>query len=356
MSLKPSAMIAALSALALIGCAAPASPQKQMTPDQQTVSSIPAPTAPTTPIEVSAPSRTLLPAPSPGPAPQMELEWIGPTACHGSPVQGGLLLCRTALDARVRVAGGRETKADASGHVVIGIPRDHSGPLNLSFDPPKGAAEQITIQVAARRFATQSVSGLPPATVRPPDDPALLARLARERELKNAGSASRAALDGFLQAFIWPVSGGRQSGAWGNQRVLNGDPRPPHMGLDIAAPAGTPIRAPAPGVVTLAEPDMHFDGGLVFIDHGQGVITQYLHMSQVGVKAGDQVVQGQQIGAVGATGRATGPHLCWRMRVREVQVDPGEALVGLGLARQALDAGEAPAAGVAPAGWAPATP
>jgi murein DD-endopeptidase MepM/ murein hydrolase activator NlpD len=112
------------------------------------------------------------------------------------------------------------------------------------------------------------------------------------------------------------------SGAWGNQRVLNGVPATPHMGFDIAAPAGTPIKAPASGTVSLAESDLHYEGGLVFIDHGQGLISMYLHMSRVDVKPGDVVVQGQTIGAVGAKGRATGPHLCWRMKWRDRYLNP----------------------------------
>jgi len=126
------------------------------------------------------------------------------------------------------------------------------------------------------------------------------------------------------------------SGTWGNQRVLNGVPASPHFGYDIAVPAGTPIRAPAEGVVTLAQPDMHYEGGLVFIDHGQGLITMYLHMSRLDVGVGDTVEQGQIIGAVGSSGRATGPHLCWRMKWRERQLDPSVAIEGLAQARAAL--------------------
>ncbi|HRE44001.1 MAG TPA: M23 family metallopeptidase, partial [Terricaulis sp.] len=168
-----------------------------------------------------------------------------------------------------------------------------------------------------------------------PTDPAVLARIQREAALKNEGFASHAALAGFLDGFIWPVDG-RISGRWGNQRVLNGVPATPHFGVDIAAPTGTPIRAPAAGVVTLANPDMHFEGGLIFIDHGQGLITMYLHMSRLDVAVGDSVAQGQVIGAVGASGRATGPHLCWRMRLNGRQLDPTVAIEGLQSARAEL--------------------
>ncbi|MGE0830033.1 MAG: M23 family metallopeptidase, partial [Hyphomonadaceae bacterium] len=142
-----------------------------------------------------------------------------------------------------------------------------------------------------------------------------------DRETKNRGFSSRAAAQGWLDIFILPVEG-RISGSWGNQRVLNGEPRSPHYGVDIAMPEGTPIRAPAGGIVSLAEPDLYLEGGLVLIDHGQGLISMYLHMSRLDVREGDQVAQGQVIGAVGARGRATGAHLCWRMKWRDRNLDP----------------------------------
>lgn len=344
---RPLAQACAAVVVALVAaCAAPSAPAAPLPPQAPTA---PAPAEPAQPPE---PAKLTIAPPAPKIQVQAPPEWIGPTQCAGQARQGGLLVCRTAFNASVTVQGGRTVRADDSGLVVIGIDRDATGDLRLSFNPSgPGRAETLSFPIEPREWVTQSVSGLPPSTVRPPTDPDFQARLARERDLKNAGSASRAAIAGFMDGFVWPVEGGRQSGAWGNQRILNGDPRPPHMGLDIAAPTGTPIRAPAGGKVSLAQTGMHFDGGLVFIDHGQGVITQYLHMSRVDVAVGDVVTQGQVIGAVGATGRATGPHLCWRMRVREVQVDPGQAILALAKARSDFSNAPAPAAGAAPAGW-----
>ncbi|MBJ7485906.1 M23 family metallopeptidase, partial [Brevundimonas sp.] len=114
----------------------------------------------------------------------------------------------------------------------------------------------------------------------------------------------------------------RISSAWGAQRILNGTPARPHYGIDLAAPQGTPIHAPAPGLVVLAEPDMHFEGGLTLIEHGQGLISVYLHQSRLDVTAGQRVLRGQPIGLVGMKGRATGPHLCWRMKWRDRNLDP----------------------------------
>jgi len=128
--------------------------------------------------------------------------------------------------------------------------------------------------------------------------------------------------DDFRDGFAWPLGEVRVTSAWGSQRILNGTPARPHYGLDLAAPVGAPILAPAAGLVVLAEPDMHFEGGITAIDHGQGLISIYLHQSQQSVRQGDRVQRGQAIGAVGMSGRATGPHLCWRMKWRGRNLDP----------------------------------
>ena len=143
-----------------------------------------------------------------------------------------------------------------------------------------------------------------------------------EIALKTEGFASRTDAEGFRDGFIWPLETFRISSRWGSQRVLNGTPARPHYGIDLAAPQGTPIRAPADGRVTLAEPALHFEGGLTLIDHGQGLITACLHQSRLDVRAGQTVRRGDPIGRVGMTGRATGPHLCWRMKWRERNLDP----------------------------------
>ena len=115
---------------------------------------------------------------------------------------------------------------------------------------------------------------------------------------------------------------GRISGRFGNQRVYNGTPKSPHSGMDIAAPKGTPVRAPADGVITFVAPDLYLTGGTVLLDHGHGISSNFLHLSRIDVKVGDVVKQGDVIGAVGATGRATGPHLHWGMSWFDVRIDP----------------------------------
>jgi len=282
----------------------------------------------------------------PAPAPAVEVALPAPTmpmapttltlACAGAFTQGGTALCRTLPGAAVLVDGTAFGAADRGGWVVIGFRREH-GAESVVEVRANGESVTANYSIAPREFDVQRIDGLPPQTVNP-TDPEVLERIRRDQALKAEGFASMAALEGWLDGFIWPVEGGRISGRWGNQRILNGEPRDPHWGVDIAVPVGTPIRAPASGVVTLAQTDMHFEGGLVFIDHGQGLITMYLHMSRVDVAAGQAVQQGQVLGAVGATGRATGPHLCWRMRLQGRQLDPSVAIDGLATARAELGA------------------
>jgi murein DD-endopeptidase MepM/ murein hydrolase activator NlpD len=303
-----------IAALALCACAQ-AAPQ---------VAPGPAPV-----VEAAQPAPPTEEAPAPAPAPAtLSL------ACAGAFTQGGVALCRTLPGAAISVDGVDSGAADQNGWAVIGFNRAHGAEAVVAASAG-GARTSQSYSIAPRAFDIQRVDGLPPQTVTP-TDPAVLARIQREAALKQEGFASLAPIEGWLDGFIVPVEGGRVTGTWGNQRVLNGVPASPHFGYDIAAPTGTPIKAPASGVVTLANPDMHYEGGLVFIDHGQGLITMYLHMSRLDVAAGDRVEQGQVIGAVGARGRATGPHLCWRMKWRERQLDPSVAVEGLAAARAAL--------------------
>jgi murein DD-endopeptidase MepM/ murein hydrolase activator NlpD len=276
--------------------------------------------------------------------------------CAGAYAQGGVVVCRTAPGAALFVDGEERGKADADGWAVLGFDRDAGATAEIVVRDAQSQFSK-TVPIAPRTFSVQRVDGLPPETVTP-TDPEVLTRIARETEIKNKARESRAAARGFNDAFLWPTQG-RMSGAWGNQRVLNGVPRTPHYGIDIAAPTGTPIRAPAAGVVALANPDMHFEGGLVMIDHGQGLISYYLHMSRLDVADGQTVTQGQVVGAVGRSGRTTGPHLCWRMRWRDRNLDPSLAVQALQVARAHFTPGATIDAGAPPAGftpWAPTTP
>lgn len=129
----------------------------------------------------------------------------------------------------------------------------------------------------------------------------------------------------FLTPVIEPAQG-RISGVYGSQRIFNGEPRNPHFGLDVAAPTGTPVKVVWPGQVVFAADDLFYSGGTIIVDHGHGVTTTYIHLSRVDVEVGDELAQGTVIGAIGATGRATGPHLDWRVNWRNVRLDPALVL------------------------------
>ncbi|GAA0653521.1 M23 family metallopeptidase [Brevundimonas lenta] len=235
-------------------------------------------------------------------------------------VQGGHAIGRTWPRALVFVDGESLTAASADGVFIVGFDRDSPSSVEIVARSGDRSARRV-LDVAPGDFPSTRVDGLPPATVEP-SDPALLERIRREVLLKTEGFASRVDADSFRDGFDWPLEQFRVTSRWGAQRVLNGTPARPHYGIDLAAPQGTPIRAPAAGRVTLAEPALHFEGGLVLIDHGQGLITACLHQSELDVIAGQDVLRGQTIGRVGMTGRATGPHLCWRMKWRDRNLDP----------------------------------
>jgi murein DD-endopeptidase MepM/ murein hydrolase activator NlpD len=184
---------------------------------------------------------------------------------------------------------------------------------------PEGGEETLSLDVAPREYDIERVDGLPPRTVTP--DPEALERIREEAALVSNARARRDARTDYADGFAWPA-GGRISGVYGSQRVLNGEPRRPHYGLDIAAPTGSPVYAPADGVVTMVHPDMYFSGGTIVLDHGQGLSSSFLHLSRTLVEAGQTVRQGDLIAEIGATGRASGPHLDWRMNWLNRRVDP----------------------------------
>lgn len=212
------------------------------------------------------------------------------------------------------------TTASAAGWFFIGFDRDAPASSEIRVDTPEGPLLR-RLDILPGDFDVQRIGGLPQDQVSP-SDPVLLERIGREAALKAAALESRLDAEGFTAGFEMPLDSWRLSARFGGQRILNGEAKRPHYGADLAAPAGSVIRAPCEGLVTLAEPAMHFEGGLTMIDHGQGLTSFYLHQSRLDVAVGQQVVRGQAIGAVGMTGRATGPHLCWRLKWRDRNLDP----------------------------------
>ncbi len=245
----------------------------------------------------------------------------------GKFVQGGYAIGHTAPRALIDVDGQAQTTASSDGWFVVGFDRDAPPAAKLTVTTPDGSAvDERTIAVGD--FDIQRIDGLPPEQVTP-TDPALLERITAENVRKVAGFASQADIEGFRDGFILPVVGARRSARFGGQRILNGEPKRPHFGVDLATPVGTPVRAPAAGLICFAETGLHYEGGLVLVDHGQGLVTAYLHLSKILVPAGAYVQQGQLIAETGKEGRATGPHLCWRMKWRGRNLDPS-LLVGAG--------------------------
>lgn len=241
---------------------------------------------------------------------------------NGRPEQGGLVVGQAHPAATVKLDG-RPVPVDAQGRFLLGFGRDAPEHAVLEVD-----GERQDLAVAKRAWKVQRIEGLPPAKVTP--DPAELARIKAENELVAARRAVVTPTARFLGGLASPADG-PVSGVFGSQRVLNGEARAPHSGTDIAAPVGAPVRAVADGVVTLAHPDMFFTGMTVMIDHGLGLQSVYAHMSRMDVAEGAQVQRGQVIGAVGASGRATGPHLHWGLSWLDVRLDPEAGMTALPL-------------------------
>lgn len=208
---------------------------------------------------------------------------------------------------------------DENGRFVFGIGRDETrnAPVDVTF--PDGEKRRITVQALKRDWPIERVDGVPQATVDPP--PEIAARIAREQAAVAKERSRDDARSDFAQEFVWPVQG-RISGRFGRQRIYNGSPNAPHSGTDIAAAAGTAVRAPAAGIVTFADADLYLTGGTLLLDHGHGVSSSFLHLSRIDVKVGQRVERGEVIARVGATGRATGPHLHWGLNWFDVRLDP----------------------------------
>lgn len=243
-----------------------------------------------------------------------------------SVVQGGLIRGWVAAGTRVRLlsaatgaADARMIRVSANGSLVVGAGRDDAGPLRLELTAPDGSVSSLEIPVSTREWKVEDIRGVPESTVNPP--PAIAARIEREQAEVASVRLHDDDRDDFAGEFSWPVRG-RISGVYGSQRIYNGTPKSPHSGLDVAAVQGTPVLAPAGGVISFARPDLYLTGGTVLIDHGHGLSSNFLHLSRIDVQVGDRVERGQCIGLVGATGRATGPHMHWGMNWFTVRVDP----------------------------------
>lgn len=243
----------------------------------------------------------------------------------GKATQGGLLIGKTKPNSRVR-ANGVDLQLAANGAFLIGFGRDYDSSVVevVVTAPDQSATETRSIPVLPRAYDVQSITGVAQKYVEPP--PEDLKRIAEERRVIAEARARAADASDFEAGFIWPVEG-PISGVFGSQRIFNGQPRAPHNGVDIAAGRGSTVVAASPGVVTLAEKNLFFNGNVVIVDHGLSLSTVYVHLDEITVRKGQRVNIGEPIGKVGATGRVTGPHLHWGANVAGQAIDP-QLLVG----------------------------
>jgi murein DD-endopeptidase MepM/ murein hydrolase activator NlpD len=237
----------------------------------------------------------------------------------GSLKQGSLVVGHTEAGAQVAVNGG-PLRVSENGLFAFGLAFDQKSPTTVTASFLDGSKESQSVTPVARVYEVQRINGLPPEEAHP-SAPEIIDRIKRENAMVAQARTHDTPGVAFDGAFDWPVPG-IISGLFGSERVLNGKPAPPHMGVDIAAPQGTPIRAPADGTIVLAEPDFYLTGGTTLMDHGHGVYTVYIHQSALKATVGQALKRGEVIGLVGMKGRATGPHLHWGLNWFQMRLDP----------------------------------
>ena len=240
---------------------------------------------------------------------------------QGKFIQGHFILGKTNPEAKILV-GKKKVKVSKDGFFVFGIDRDRK--FDLVFTKIENNKKtKITKKVLKRKYNIQRIDGLAESKVTPPES--VYKRIKKENNAIGEARAINSDLLFFKEKFIMPVEG-IISGVYGSQRILNGKPRWPHYGIDIAAKLGTMIKSSGTGVVTMAEDDLYYTGGTIIMDHGHGISTIYSHLENVLVSVGDQINKGDVIGTVGSTGRSTGPHLDFRVNWFQTRLDPMSVL------------------------------
>ena len=236
---------------------------------------------------------------------------------EGNFIQGGLVKGKIDSNISVRFKE-RLLRKTSKGFFVIGFGRDHPKIANLSIKINQNWISK-TLNIKKRIYKTQMINGLEKKMVTPPKS--FYDRIIRENKaIKNIRNLD-SDIDFIFEEFNWPAKG-IISGVFGSQRILNGKPKRPHYGIDIAAKKGTSVLAPTESIVRMAEKDLYYTGGTIMLDHGHGVTSVYSHLSLINVNVGDKVKKGQKIGEIGSTGRSTGPHLDWRINWFSQRLDP----------------------------------
>ena len=240
---------------------------------------------------------------------------------QGKFIQGHFIIGKTEPETKVLI-GKKEVKVSKNGYFVFGIDRDRKFDV-LITKILNGNKEKIIKKVFKRKYKIQRIDGLDESKVTPPEE--VYKRIKEENNRIGEARAINSDLVFFKDKFIMPVEG-ITTGVYGSQRILNGKPKWPHYGIDIAAKQGTNIKSSGTGVVTMAEDDLYYTGGTIIMDHGHGISTIYSHLETVIVSVGDKINQGDIIGTVGSTGRSTGPHLDFRINWFQTRLDPETVL------------------------------
>ena len=241
---------------------------------------------------------------------------------NGKFIQGYFIIGKTNTGSKVKIDK-KQVKVSKDGYFAFGLDRDRKYDVVITIEKD-GIKEKITKRVQKRIYDIQRIDGLEEKKVTPPEE--VYERIKKENKLIAKTRAIETDLDFFKDKFIIPVDDAIITGVYGSQRILNGKPKWPHYGLDFAQEEGAPVKAMLNGTVTLAEPDLYYSGGTLIFDHGHGISTLYMHMNKVFVKKGQKVKQGDVIGSVGSTGRATGPHLDVRLNWFDIRLDPATVL------------------------------
>ena len=240
----------------------------------------------------------------------------------GKFIQGHFIIGKTEPNSKIKIDK-KQVKVSKDGYFAFGIGRDRKYDLVINVEN-NGIKKKIIKKVQKRKYNIQRIDGLEEKKVTPPEE--VYERIKNENKLIAKARAVDSDLDFFKDKFMIPVDDAIITGVYGSQRILNGKPKWPHYGLDFAANEGTKIKAMLDGVVTLAEPDLFYTGGTLIFDHGHGISTLYMHMEKILVKIGQKVKQGDLIGTVGSTGRATGAHLDVRLNWFQTRLDPATVL------------------------------
>ena len=235
--------------------------------------------------------------------------------------QGNYILGKTEPNTKI-IVNKTEVRVSKDGYFVFGIDRDRKYDLVIT-KISNGKKEKIVKKILKRKYKIQRIDGLPENKVTPPES--VYKRIKAENNRIGEARAINSELNFFKDKFIMPVDG-IITGVYGSQRILNGKPKWPHYGIDIAAKKGTQIKSSATGIVTMAEEDLYYTGGTIIMDHGHGISTIYSHLENVLVSVGDKINQGDIIGTVGSTGRSTGPHLDFRINWFQTRLDPMSVL------------------------------